>query len=200
MDDIKMIYNNIACEFNRTRGYMWTGVKQFLDSIPSNSTVLELGSGNGKNMLYRKDLNFIGIDISIEQVKICLDKGLNVTEGNIASNLLFEDNKFDYIICIATYHHLDNDIDRKKSLDEMYRCLKPDGKILISGWAMDQPENSRNKFSETDTYVTWKHKYKRYYHIYKEGQLEEEINRLNNNFTIEYIFLEEGNWYISLKR
>uniref|UniRef100_A0A6C0DAI0 Methyltransferase type 11 domain-containing protein n=1 Tax=viral metagenome TaxID=1070528 RepID=A0A6C0DAI0_9ZZZZ len=199
MDDIKIIYNAIANEFNRTRGYMWTGVKQFLDSIPTNSTVLELGSGNGKNMLYRKDLNFTGIDISIEQVKICISKGLNVTEGNI-TNLLFEDNKFDYIICIATYHHLDNDIDRKKSLDEMYRCLKPDGKILISVWAMEQPEYSRNKFSESDTYVTWKHKYKRYYHIYKEGQLEEEINRLNNNFTIEYIFLEEGNWYICLRK
>jgi SAM-dependent methyltransferase len=199
MTDIANIYNNISDDFNKTRYSVWSSVKTFLNLIPANSLVLELGSGNGKNMLYRKDLNFYGIDISSEQVKICKNKGLNVNEGNI-TNLLFEDNKFDYMICIATYHHLDNDNDRNLAINEMYRCLKPKGKILLSVWAMVQPLNSKKIFDTEDSIVMWNNKYKRYYRIYREGQLLNEINNFNNKFIIEKIFWELGNWYIILSK
>ena len=61
---IKEVYNKIANHFDRSRNRIWGSVKDFLDGIEERSYVLELGSGNGKNMLYRKDLTFIGIDIS----------------------------------------------------------------------------------------------------------------------------------------
>jgi ubiquinone/menaquinone biosynthesis C-methylase UbiE len=199
MEEIKNIYNNISNDFDKTRYSVWNSVKIFLDSLESNSKILELGCGNGKNMLYRKDLDFIGIDISIEQVKICNNKNLNVIEGNII-NLLFDDNKFNYMICIATYHHLDNDNHRQKALYEMYRCLKPNGLILLSVLAMEQPLKSKFKFTDKDSIVLWNNKYKRYYHIYKENDLKEEILRLNPNFIIKNYFFEEGNWYIILSK
>ena len=199
MNDIKDIYNNISNEFDKSRYSVWNSVKIFLDSLESKSLVLETGCGNGKNMLYRNDLNFIGIDISIEQVNICKNKNLSVSEGNI-TKLLFNDNNFDNIICIATYHHLDNDIDRQKALNEMYRCVKPNGKILLSVWAMEQPINSKFKFDNENMLISWQNKYKRYYHIYKENQLKEEILRLNPKFNIDNFFWEEGNWYIILSK
>ena len=92
------------------------------------------------------------------------------------TKLDIEDNSFDTIICIAVYHHLDNDKDRKLALNEMYRVLKPNGKLFIQVWAMEQPITSRRKFLKRDENVTWKNKdgtiLNRYYHIYPKGELE----------------------------
>lgn len=91
------------------------------------------------------------------------------------TQLPFEDNTFDAFIAVASYHHLDNDYDRKKTLDEMYRILKPDGKGFIVVWAMDQGERSKFHFTKSDEFVEWKSStgkvYNRYYHIYREGEL-----------------------------
>lgn len=205
-------YDSIATEFDKTRRSVWSHVGNFLDSLEPKSTILELGCGNGKNMLYRNDLDFIGIDISKEQVNICKKKKLDCMESNI-TNLLFEDNKFNYMICIATYHHLDNDTDRQKCLNEIYRTLKPNGKILITVFAMEQPANSKFKFTKSDEYVPWNKNLlrsascttlflgpPRYYHIYKKDELESEIKRLNNRFLIIDKGLEMGNWWIVLKK
>ena len=92
--EISEVYNKIANKFDKTRFSVWKCVRLFLDSLSENSNNLEIGCGNGKNMLYRKDLNFIGIDISSEQAKICSNKGLNVVISNM-TNLLFDNDKFD---------------------------------------------------------------------------------------------------------
>jgi SAM-dependent methyltransferase len=203
MIGIKEIYNQIGDEFDRTRITIWPNVRNFIDLILKNSLVLDAGCGNGKNMLYRKDINFIGIDISSKQVDICKKKELNVSEGDIR-NLLFSNDIFDNIICIATYHHLDNDIDRRSALNELYRVLKIGGKILITVLAMQQPEDSRFKFTKRDELITWtlrdNTKFERYYHIYREGDLIEEINRLNGKFKINDIGWEFGNWWIILEK
>jgi len=201
---VKDVYNKIANQFNYTRHRIWGSVKIFMDSLESKSKILELGCGNGKNMLYRSDLDIYGIDISIEQINICKNKLLKVEEGNI-TKLNFEDNSFDNMICIATYHHLDNDNDRQKCLKEMYRCLKNGGKILITVWAMEQQEDSTFHFTKTNELVPWKSKddgntYLRYYHIYRKGDLEDEIKRLCPEFIIENIGWELGNWYIILSK
>lgn len=207
---IDEVYDKIANQFDYTRVRIWGSVKRFLDAIPPNSKVLEIGCGNGKNMLYRKDLDFFGIDLSKKQIEICQNKKLNVKLANM-TDLPFEDNFFDYIICIATYHHLDNDDDRKKSLMEMKRVLnknninsKKDSKILITTWAMEQEEDSNFNFSSTNEMVPWKSKedgntYLRYYHIYRKGELESEIRKLwEGDLTIEKVEYELGNWSLIL--
>jgi ubiquinone/menaquinone biosynthesis C-methylase UbiE len=50
---IEQVYNKIAKEFDKTRVSVWSSVKNFLDALPVESTVLDIGCGNGKNMLYR---------------------------------------------------------------------------------------------------------------------------------------------------
>lgn len=199
---IKEVYDIIAPQFNHTRFSVWGKVKTFLDALEPKSKVLEIGCGNGKNMLYRDDLIFTGIDISKTQFEICKRKNLDVHIADM-TNLPFDNDTYDYQICIATYHHLDNDKDRKKALEEMYRTLKPGGKVLITVWAMEQEEHSRFNFKSTDELVPWTYKYDgntylRYYHIYKKGDLEKEITKLAPEFTIESIDYELGNWIIVL--
>ena len=48
---LKMNFYDIAAnEFSRTRTKMLNGVKKFFDSLPLNSSILDAGCGNGKNM------------------------------------------------------------------------------------------------------------------------------------------------------
>jgi SAM-dependent methyltransferase len=199
---VKEVYNAIANHFNNSRNRVWGSVRSFLDSLSVGSRVLEVGCGNGKNMLYRRDLEFSGTDISERQVQICKGKGLVANLGCM-TKLDFEDGLFDNIICIATYHHLDNDKDRTAALSEMYRCLKIDGRLLLTVWAMEQGGDSSFHFIQRNTMVPWKSKddgktYMRYYHIYREGELQEEIKRLCPDLIWITGGWELGNWYAIL--
>lgn len=201
---ISDVYNKIAVEFDKTRVSIWKDVKNFLDSLPVGSFNLDIGCGNGKNMLYRKDIHFTGVDISSEQVRICQEKGLQVAESSMIS-LPYNDNSFDNIICVAAYHHLENDLDRAAALKEMYRCLKSsESRVLITVWAMEVDINKKFKFTKRDELVPWKSKdgtiYYRYYHIYNKGDLEEEISRLEPRFKIKKVGWEAGNWWIVLEK
>jgi ubiquinone/menaquinone biosynthesis C-methylase UbiE len=205
--NIESFYNIIAEEFDKTRVRLWPCVKDFLDTFEKNSFILDIGAGNGKYMNYRKDIIMKGIDISIELVKICNKKNLDVIHGNMI-NMPFNDNIFDGIIAIASFHHLDNDEDRKKTLDEMYRVLKKDGLCFIEVWAKEQNENSNKNtldFKNNNNMVRWKSTktneiYYRYYNIYSNNELMEEITRLKPEFKINKYGYEKGNYYIILQK
>ena len=203
-EQIKEIYNEIANRFDISRVRIWPCVKKFLDTFKQNDLLLDVGCGNGKNMLYRNDLKFKGLDFSSKLIEICKNKNLDVIESSM-TNIPLNDNYFDGIIVIASYHHLSNDYERTQTLNELYRVLKNGGKVLIVVWAMEQPDESTFHFTKTDEFVKWYSKendktYYRYYHIYKNGELEEEINRLKPEFKTEYIYLEKGNWVICLEK
>jgi len=197
---VKNVYNAIAPEFDNTRYRPWTCVESFLDNVPKGSTIGDIGCGNGKNMLYRKDCNNLGCDFSNELVKICQNKDLNVLCGDIL-NIPFKDEIFDYTICIAVIHHLSTEEKRKKAIQELERVTKKDGKILILVWALEQEKDSRRKFNKQDNFVDWKDKQqnllgKRYYYVFKENELESLID----NDIIENSFYEKGNWGIIFKK
>lgn len=198
----KEIYNEIADSFNTSRYSVWPCVKKFLDIFPSSSLLLDVGCGNGKNMLYRTDLNFKGIDFSIKLVEICKNKNLDVVESSM-TQIPYPSNLFDGILTIASYHHLSNDLERRQTLDELYRVVKTGGTVLIVVWAMEQPDDSKFNFTKSDELVKWKLNDKilyRYYHIYSKGELVHEIKRLKPEFLIEYEYLEKGNWVVCLKK
>ena len=204
MNQIKDVYNNIATEFDRSRFRIWPCVYNFLDKIRDGSSMLDIGCGNGKNMTVKPTLNFKGIDLSEQLVNICKKKGLDVIEANMTS-IPFSDCSFDGFISVASYHHLDNDQDRQKALDEMFRILKSGGKGLIVVWAMEQPSDSNFNFTKSDELVKWKNNvtkeiFYRYYHIYRENELENEIKKLEPRFKINLVGWEKGNWWIQIEK
>ena len=205
--NIEEFYDLIADEFDKTRIRLWSCVISFLNSFPSNSSILDIGCGNGKYLNYRNDLFMKGIDISANLVKICNNKGFDVIKASM-TNIPFPDNSFDGIICIASYHHLDNDLDRKKTLNEIYRILKDDGRVLIEVWSKEQPDKSNkntHNFINNDNLVKWTSIktgkiYYRYYNIYSYGQLEKEIISLKPEFKIINSGHEKGNYFIHLSK
>lgn len=201
-------YDLMADEFDKTRVRLWPCVKSYLDLFESNSRVLDVGCGNGKYMNYRNDIQMKGIDISQELVLICKRKGFDVIKGSMTS-LPFIDNSFDGILCVASYHHLETDEDRKKTLNEFYRVLKKDALCFIEVWALEQETNNTNKnsngFKEKSNMVKWTSIktgdiYYRYYNIYRKGQIESEIQELEPRFLIIDGGYQKGNYYIILKK
>ena len=116
--NVKQVYNKIYQEFDNTRYRPWTCVEEFLNKIPEDSIIGDIGCGNGKNMLYRQDCINYGCDFSEKLVEICKNKKLNVIEGDIL-DIPFADNSFDYTICIAVIHHLSSVEKRKKAADRI---------------------------------------------------------------------------------
>ncbi len=203
METIEKVYDKIAHEFDKTRVFPWTHVKKYIDDLEKDSLVLDIGCGNGKNLFYRKDISCVGIDISQKMVDLVISRDGLASKASM-TKIPFVDNMFDNFICIAAYHHLDNDKDRKTALNEMYRILKYKGTGLISVWAKEQPKGSKLVFNVRDNIVPWNSRdgqiYYRYYHIYNEGMLKEEITRLEPRLEVQYIIYERGNWYIQVRK
>tara|TARA_Y100000780_G_scaffold186072_1_gene172558 strand:+ start:1083 stop:1694 length:612 start_codon:yes stop_codon:yes gene_type:complete len=187
-------YSSIAKEFSASRYRTWPKVNEFIECIDkTKKSHLELGCGNGKNMLRYKELGFniSGIDNCEEFIEICKERDLNVYLKDIKDLSSFEDESYDSIICIAVIHHLKLYQDRINVINETIRMLKKGGKSMFMVWAVEQPEKSRRKFKHGDNIVTWKKHdstiYERYYYIYKKGELEKEfINRDDINVQVSY--------------
>lgn len=199
MTEVIAAYNNIAQDFSRTRFTVWDALKIFLDNLKPNTTLADIGCGNGKNMMYRKDINCIGFDLCENFVKICNERNLNVNLGSVC-NIPLDSNCVDNTICIAVIHHLKTMEERILAISELIRITKPGGQIVIYVWCFEQDINSKRQFSSQDEMVPFKDikgnvlSY-RYYHLYIDGELEEEINKITNlNFSINKIFKDRNNY------
>ena len=203
-------YNKIAIEFSRTRYYIWAGVKEFLDSLQPKSTLADIGCGNGKNMLYRKDLETIGVDLCEGFIQICKEKGLKVIMGSI-TDIPLESNSIDNVISIAVVHHLNSVELRIKAISELLRIVKPGGFVMISVWSFEQDISSKRQFTSQDEMVPFKLRNGsieyRYYHLYKKLELDEEVKEVKKisefsdfKYSITSSFEEKNNYIVIIKK
>ena len=138
-DHVQSVYNDIATHFNQTRTYIWPKVKEYIESLPPWSIVLDVGCGNGRNMNLRKtDLFFVGLDISTKLLHIVGSDKKICTVAAVQQNLPFHRDSVDSILSIAVVHHLVDPLQRQKSIFEIERCLRVGGTALIYVWTKEQ--------------------------------------------------------------
>ena len=140
-------------------------------------------------------------------------------------NLPHPDNTFDFAISVAAVHHLSTRKRRVEAIKTMLRTLRHPadsnssaygcGHALIFVWALEQRSSRRGwgDGDEQDVLVPWvkareKHfrpsdsarreAYQRYYHLYREGELEEDVIAAGGRvFTAGY---DRDNWWVVAKR
>ena len=200
------VYELISGHFDKTRYNTWPIIKKFIDSFPSDSLIGDIGCGNGRNCLVRKDCKFIGTDISKSFVDICQRKGIDCILADNLS-LPFKDDYFDYLMSIAVIHHFCNEDRRLQAISELIRVTKKKGQILIYVWAKEQDKFSDKQ--DNDILVPWNLQmnynngvdkvYNRYYHLFCEGELEKLVNRFKNIQVIDKGY-QKDNWYVVLKK
>jgi ubiquinone/menaquinone biosynthesis C-methylase UbiE len=191
--NVKESYDLIAKYFAETRVFTWKWTDNFIDKLDKYISILDIGSGNGRNTKYKNYIIF-GLDISIEQLKMNNDNNISINADMI--KLPFKNNIFEAIISIASFHHLETIEKRENCLEEMYRVLKTNGKILISVWSINQPKKTRRIFHKYgDTIVTWKSKCQnfivpRYYYIFEINEIKELLSKF---FEIQNYYWDCGN-------
>ena len=175
------VYGKIAPYFNERRVFTWSWIANFIKSIEQNSTILDIGCGNGRNM-QNPNYNFIGLDICQEFIDICKKRGMTCLYGDMC-NMPIKSNSIDAIISIASFHHLSNKERRISALNEMKRVLKPNGKILLSVWSIEQPNKTRRTFTNYgDTIVSWNQygkDFDRFYYIFRLDEIRELFKETN---------------------
>ena len=99
-------------------------------------TVLDIGTGTGvlpRNM-YRYGAKWIATDISEKQIEqaVLLSKGMNIDYYAMpAEDLQFPDSSFDVITACQCFWYFDHE----RIVPNMYRMLKPNGRILFLSMA-----------------------------------------------------------------
>lgn len=97
--------------------------------------VLEVGCGEGVNLMHLKQLGLSNVDIqgidpSAEAIGQALKHGLDVKVAD-GLDLPFAEHSFDAVFCRDVLHHLPDREARKKFIEEMSRVAKPGATITI---------------------------------------------------------------------
>ena len=124
----------------------------------STGDVLEIGIGTGVNFglyNYNNVKSYIGLDVEISSKAKEIQKSNQTLVAGVAENLPFKDNSFDTVVVTLVLCSVQ---DRHKSLDEIYRVLKPEGNLIfiehilsdknIIGKLFHKVDNSWNRFTK----------------------------------------------------
>lgn len=180
-------YNLIAEDFSRTRESAWGEFNFFADYVKNGDKILDAGCGNGRllELLNGKNIDYIGIDIAENLVKIA--KGIYPQRDFFVAdnlNLPFPDNNFDEVFSIAVLHTVPSKELREEVLAELKRVLKPQGKLFLTVWNLRVKNKfflflqqyflkviGKSKLDSGDLFIPWADKTKRYYHFFTEREL-----------------------------
>lgn len=108
--------------------------------ISSSDNVLEIGCGTGLfsgKVFHKTKCKLTSIDISPELINDAKNKYPEITfKLENAMNISFQSNTFDVVFGSSVLHHLDF----KKSLQEFFRVLKPEGRMAFAEPNMLNPQ------------------------------------------------------------
>lgn len=125
-----------------------------LQLLPSKDLlILDAGCGPGVDGIILANeggAKVVGIDISENSVKVANDSairkdGMFVSLVGDIEVLPFKDNSFDICYCSWAMHHFP---DIKTAITELYRCLKPGGKIALVEPNESNPAMRLSRFIE----------------------------------------------------
>lgn len=121
-------------------------IEQLAEILPSNSTVLEIGSGPGSdwNMLNQR-FQVIGSDNSMEFVRHLKTENPKGEFIALDAVSLKTDQQFDGIYSNKVMHHLPDD-DLKESIQRQSDILHPKGIICHSFWRGEDSEIFKGLF------------------------------------------------------
>lgn len=138
-------YDSILGSTMREFSFKQRMIKQA--DIRPNQNVLDVGCGTGTLSILLKrmhpNVEIVGVDGDQDVLNIAREKtakaGLDITlDVNMSYKLRYADNYFDHIFSTLLFHHLTTK-NKKRTLKEMLRVLKPEGKLHIADFG--KPNN-----------------------------------------------------------
>jgi SAM-dependent methyltransferase len=123
--------------------------------LPQGAHILDAGCGVGDMLgLLQKNYRVVGIDSSEEAISYCTQRvpGISLIRGDVTL-MPFENESFDGIVSLDVLYHewVRNDAE---ALGEMYRLLKPGGRIFLQLPAYEWLRSSHDAWSYTSRRYT----------------------------------------------
>ncbi len=167
------VWDNIANPWKEFRAKPIPEVQDFLKD--KKGEILDLCCGSGRNFA-KINGTIYGVDFSEKMLKYAKEFAENekinvVLKKSRADKLPFTDNFFDSAIYIAALHCIPSEKERKDSLKELYRVLKPKAELMITVW-----DKNQRKFEDVpkQNFISWevkgKGEFKRYYYLYEKQE------------------------------
>lgn len=224
---VHAVYDAIAAHFAVTRHAAWPRVAAFLRALPVGALVADVGCGNGKNMgdAAAWHVEMMGTDRCGALCEMAMRHGEAVVAD--ARSQPFRGGMFDAALNIAVVHHLCERDRRVQAWGETVRLLRVGGRALCYVWALERPEKMETpqrqknmlcrRFEQQDMFVPWHHRvrkegaednrilggtaavFMRYYHVYRRGELEEELARVPHCRVVESYY-DHQNWCAIVER
>ena len=178
------IFNQIAPSWYNFRH--WSIFRSELEVLASRwreGKLLNIGCAHGPDFLpFRRGFDLYGVDFSCEMLKFArkYSQKFNFTvDLSLAdvSRLPYSDETFDWVISVATYHHVKGKEERQAALNELRRVLRPGGEAFITVWNHWQP---RFWFKPQQVTVPWRQRGKtlqRYYYLFSYSELEKLVKQ-----------------------
>ncbi|MBI4427213.1 MAG: class I SAM-dependent methyltransferase [Candidatus Magasanikbacteria bacterium] len=200
----RLAYNLIAEEFLLKRQYRLDELRFLEQYLDDGDKILDLGCGWGRlyQVFVGRSINYVGADQSIEPLKIARKKFPKIKFVRAEmTNLPFENEEFNKIFCINTFHHLLSKDLMLETLQEMKRVLKPGGQLIMTnwnlrgGWREKKIESKEYKDIGNNNYeIPWKNDLgivlaKRYYHAFSPLELKKLLNQAG--FEVEKQYYEK---------
>jgi len=216
---VRATYETIADSYAAARHVPWPEVAEFIDALPANRRVLDLGCGHGRHtaVLADRGHRVLSVDFSRRLLEIgrrtAARSGWGARIEWIEADAMavpVRPRSADACVCAAVLHHLPSRDDRVAVLREIERILRPDGPAFLSAWAIDQPRFAaiaRQRVSyppevRGDVEIPWPmpdgSAVPRYYHLFQERELESLI--IESGLEGETFFRSSGNVFAKARR
>ena len=222
-EQIKNFYNQQSKKRDNTRKKPWPEFQVILERIKKtrkkNIKILDLGCGNARLLdfltssqdIHKKNINYVGVDLSENLIKIVQEKFPNSTFQCSDMIEFLEGEKqedYDFVFMVASFQHIPIENERLLILKNIYRILKYKWELLSINWCFSKWFIQKYKKSITksllktfislwyhkfnDLYIPWKWElkiYQRYYHIFTEKE-KKELLLLSWFVLQDFIFLD----------
>ena len=219
---VKRNYEEIADDFNETRKkYLWPELIKLAKPVKDGDKILDVGCGNGRliEAFKSKNIYYLGIDSNKKLIDYAKPKYVNnrFIIGDILELDKILENNFNYVFCIAVFHHIPGRDLRIMALKQLKDKISGDGKIIIAVWNLWSQARfrklilkfalvkllGRNSLDFGDILFDWKDSAgqrvdQRYYHAFRKKGLKAIIKKAG--LKIEKIYKDKFNYYMILKK
>ena len=179
MNQQQSIWNKIASEWHEYKKIPAEHTIEFLKKTSGN--VLDLGSGSGRHLVKIKNGKMYLLDFSKKMLKLAEEKSkkekinAEFKQANLWE-IPYENEFFDYAVCISALHCVETQEKREKTIKELYRVLKKGGKAELGVWNVKSKRFKNIKGKEK--YVKWTNKGERYYYLYDEKEIHDLFKKI----------------------
>ncbi len=170
-------YDAVARDWDTSRFSARASQIKIANQIKNGERLLDVGCGNGVfyPVLADKSINYVGMDISKKLLALASQKARKIKSGSKVkfikgsiTKLPFRNNQFDWVCVFAVLHHIPSEELRLRSAQEIWRVLKPSGKVIVTVWNMfsnwaekkfninEQLKNIHEGFDHGDVIIPWK--------------------------------------------